>query len=109
MSLDVRLEGVETRTIGYFSSNITHNLGRMAEAAGIYQAIWRPEELGITKAGELIPLLEVGLKELESDPEKFSQYNAPNGWGTYERFVPWVRDYLEACKEHPEATVEVCR
>ena len=25
--------------------NITHNLGSMAAAAGIYKALWRPEEL----------------------------------------------------------------
>lgn len=28
-----------------FSQNVTHNLGKMADAAGIYYALWRPEEL----------------------------------------------------------------
>lgn len=26
-----------------FSANITHNLNAMAEAAGIYKHLWRPE------------------------------------------------------------------
>src|SRR6266496_3980933 len=41
--------------------NITHNLNTMADAAGIYKHLWRPEELGITKAGELIAPLAAGL------------------------------------------------
>lgn len=28
-----------------YSANITHNLNRMAEAAGIYLALWRPSEM----------------------------------------------------------------
>ena len=35
---------------GAYSANITHNLGKMAEEAGIYKHLWRPEEIGITKA-----------------------------------------------------------
>ncbi len=39
--------------------NITHNLGRMAVEAGIYEALWRPEELmNKTLAGEIRVLEE---------------------------------------------------
>lgn len=92
-----------------YNSNITHNLGRMAEASGIYYACWRPEEIGVNKASELIPLLEAGLVKLKADPEHFRQFNASNGWGIYEHFVPWVEEYLQACREHPYATVEASR
>lgn len=92
-----------------YSANITHNLGEMAAAAGIYSACWRPEEIGITKASQLIPLLESGLAELKAQPEHFKKYNSPNGWGCYESFVPWVENYLNACKEYPEAEVSVWR
>jgi len=71
-----------------YSSNITHNLGKMAEAAGIYKALWRPEEIGITRARELIPLLTPALKTLEARPERFKEFDSPNGWGMYEHFVP---------------------
>jgi hypothetical protein len=60
----------------------------MAEAAGIYMHLWRPEEIGITKAHELIEPLTNGLKLLKDDPEKFKAYDSPNGWGTYKNFVP---------------------
>jgi hypothetical protein len=107
MSLDVTLTKLmPTRVHG---SNITHNLNKMAEAAGIYQCLWRPEEVGITEAHQLIPLLEKGLADLKARPEYFEKFNAPNGWGKYENFVPWVEEYLNACREHPDAKVSVWR
>lgn len=92
-----------------YDSNITHNLTAMAEAAGIYQALWHPEELGVTTASNLIGPLTAGLMILESDPKRFEAFNAPNGWGLYVNFVPFVREYLEACKRFPDARVEVSR
>ena len=92
-----------------YSANITHNLGKMAQAADIYQALWRPEEIGITRAGQLVSLLEAGLTKLKADPDLFSKYNSPNGWGMYEHFVPFVEKYLEACKANPDAEVHVSR
>lgn len=92
-----------------FDSNITHNLGRMAREAGIYEACWRPEEIGATKAAQLIQPLRDGLALLRSDAARFRQFDAPNGWGTYEHFVPWVTEYLAACEEYPDADVSVSR
>ena len=107
MSLDVTLTKVMPTTV--FSSNITHNLVEMAEEAGIYKALWRPEEIGITKASQLIEPLWVGLSLLKSDPARFEKFNAPNGWGMYEHFVPFVEEYLGACKANPDAEVSVSR
>lgn len=125
MSLDVYLEGppemVECNCPdcgdehskqyqpSYYQANITHNLGTMAEAAGIYQALWRPEELGITTAAGLVPLLETGLAKLITEPDTFSRFDAPNGWGRYVDFVPFVLAYLRACQRHPSAKVRVSR
>jgi hypothetical protein len=107
MSLDFSLQ--VTKPVTVFSANITHNLGRMADAAGIYQCLWRPEELGITKAHQMIPLLTDGLMKLIEDPERFREYNAPNGWGTYENFVIFVKKVLAGCVEDPDADVRTCR
>jgi len=92
-----------------FSANITHNLNKMADAAGIYQACWRPEEIGAITASDIIPILEKGLADVKSRPEHFKQFDSENGWGTYEDFVPWVESYLSACLEFPEAIIEVSR
>ncbi len=107
MSLDVHLEA--ERVVDVYSSNITHNLNKMADAAGIYKALWYPGEIGITKAEQLIAPLTDGLAALKADPEKFEQFNAPNGWGLYKHFVPFVEEYLAACIENPSATIRVSR
>lgn len=92
-----------------WSGNITHNLNRMAEAVGFYGPIWRPEENNIRYARDLIPILETGLRELESSPAKYREYDSKNGWGTYDHFVLFVRDYLNACREYPDAVVSAWR
>jgi hypothetical protein len=107
MGLDVMLWA--TRPVEVYASNITHNLSAMAEAAGIYKHLWYPEEIGITTAAQLIKPLEAGLKLLKSKPEHFKAYNSLNGWGVYEHFVPFVGQYLIACRDNPDAEVSVHR
>jgi len=92
-----------------YSANITHNLGRMAGEAGIYKALWRPEEIGIDTAKQLINPLSAGLVLLKAKPDHFKQFNPENGWGTYEGLVNFVSEYLDACKAYPEASVSVSR
>ncbi len=92
-----------------YQSNITHNLNKMASAADIYEALWRPDEIGVVKASQLIEPLTVGLQKLKDNPDYFQQFNSPNGWGLYKHFVPWVSDYLDACKEYPDSDVSVSR
>ena len=92
-----------------FTANITHNLGKMADAAGIYEALWRPDEVGITVASQLIAPLEAGLARLRAEPEKFMEHNPDNGWGSYEGLVGFVERYLDACRNYPEADVSVWR
>ena len=108
MSLDVQLTAVR-RTSVYGWSNLTHNLGPMAEEAGLYMHLWRPEELGLTKASQLIPTLRAGLRELLDHPDRFREFNPENGWGTYEGLVEFVTEYLAACEANPDADVEVSR
>lgn len=80
----------------------------MATAAGIYEHLWHPDEIGITKAGQLIEPLQAGAKELMARPSYFETFNASNGWGMYVHFLPFVARILEACIEHPDADVSTC-
>lgn len=110
MSLDVYLSTeVDGNEVELYSANITHNLNIMADKAEIYLPIWRPDEVEIKTAKELIAPLADGVKKLKSDPDYFKTLNASNGWRMYSDFVPWVEDYLEACKKYPSATVSVSR
>lgn len=107
MSLDFYLVRVQPTEV--FSRNITHNLNKMASEAGIYEALWRPDEHDYQKAEQIIPILRKGLAILEGDPERFKKFNSPNGWGIYEHFVPFVKAVLEACEEYPDADIRVSR
>ncbi len=107
MSLDVSLTVMKPTEV--YSSNITHNLGLMAKEAGIYEHLWRPDELNLMEAWELIEPLRAGLALLKSDRDRFEKLNAPNGWGKYEHFVPFVEEYLAACEATPGATINVSR
>ena len=140
MSLDVGLyrnyhvtydEGktLEPKKEEMYSANITHNLGKMAEAAGLYKALWRPyqlkegynipegnyhdeyafEKANLVKANEIIEIIEKGLADMKTRPEHYETFNSENGWGMYEHFVPWIEEYLEALKEYPESFVECDR
>ena len=99
----------EFETLEVFDYNITHNLGEMAKAAGIYMELWRPEEIGIIKARQLVEPLKEGLHRLKSNPNKYKEFNPDNGWGDYEVLVGFVSKYLDACYEYPDSDDEVYR
>jgi hypothetical protein len=108
---DRRFPGIEPVTAEVnddqqvYSGNITHNLNKMAMAAGIYEPLWRPDEVGITLARQLIDPLTAGLERLRASPDAFKAHNPLNGWGTYEGLVLFVEEYLDACRAHPTATI----
>jgi len=140
MSLDVTLyrhyhvsydggKTLEERQEDLYSTNITHNLGKMAGEAGLYEALWRPhrlkegyniaegdhdaeyefEEENLVRAYEIIPIIEKGLEDMLARPKHYETFNSPNGWGMYKHFIPFIEQYLEALKEYPESFVDCDR
>ena len=108
MSLEVSLHELKMTRI--FEYNVTHNLGEMADAAGLYECLWRPEKLGINaKAKDLIPPLKLGLKKLKENPGEYRKYEPENGWGKYDHLVKFVETYIAACEENPGAVICVSR
>lgn len=99
----------DEETTCVYHRNITHNLTTMADACGVYHACWRPDEIGVTHARQLIQPLTDGLHKLRADPDRYKVYNPPNGWGDYDGLVRFVADYLAACERNPDARVEACR
>jgi len=95
--------------IEVFSENITHNLTKMADKAGIYECLWTPEENKFKKAKDIIPKLEKGLKDLKARPDYYKMWDASNGWGLWEHFVPFVESILDACKKYPNGKIEASR
>lgn len=92
-----------------YCDNITHNVTRMADAVGLYQPIWRPDENKIITAKDLIDILHNGLLLLKSDPEKYKLLEPENKWGRYSDFIIFIEDLLKNCIKYPNATIEVSR
>ena len=107
MSLDFSLYDGDEEDDEVFDINITHNLCEMAREAGIHKALWRPAEIDAKIGADIIELLESGLHKLKSNQEYYEKFNAENGWGTYEHFVPFVEKCLGACVEYPNARINV--
>ena len=99
----------EYETNEVFQWNITHNLNRMAEEAGLYVCLWKPEGMGLEYARALIPWLQKGLANLKAEPDRYRQFNPENKWGSYEGLVEFVEAYLKACEANPDAKVRASR
>lgn len=92
-----------------YHGNITHNMTSMATEAGIYQALWRPEEVSISKTSQLQLMLAEPVLRMIEDPERFKKFDPDNGWGSYEVFLDFLDNLLRACEKWPDAEVSVWR
>jgi hypothetical protein len=110
MSLDIYLLEDYCHECGrgdeVFWQNITHNLTKMADEAGIYKVLWRPSENSILTAKQLIEPLGRAITMMKDNPARFEKHNPANGWGSYQAFVPWLEKLLEACEKNPDARVK---
>ena len=88
--------------------NITHNLGKMAKAAGVYDCLWRSGENDFEVAEQIIPILQSAIKDMEERPDYYKKFNHPSGWGDYDDFVPWLKDLLKSCENHPKSEIISC-
>lgn len=113
MSLDVDL--MVTQPVSVYSANITHNLGRMAAVVDVgddltlYQILWRPDEIPLTTARQLIVYLAQGMNVLLDDADRLRDYNPENGWGNYNNLLNFTKEYLVACMENPDAELSISR
>jgi len=107
MSLDLTFTVDDAKV---WSGNITHNLTRMAEAIGAYDALWRPEENGIEEARQLIvPLTAAREKLLQMPEEKLCALEPENKWGTAKGFDAFLWGTIRAARKWPGAKVTACR
>lgn len=82
-------------------AGITHNVHRAAREAGAH-FLWSMKG---ERAGDFVVALQTALAALEFDPARFRAYDDPNGWGTYDGLVRFVRTCLEVFQAHPDEQV----
>lgn len=109
----------EIETNEFWHGNITHNLTKMAEDCisfdeydqcyNLYDLLWRDTQAPFKDdyLNAYIAHLAYCLYILKSDPEHFKKFNPPNGWGTYEQLVEFVRSFIHALIDMPPgSTIE---
>lgn len=101
---NVELQQYEGDTL--YHANITSNLRQMATAVQLYECLWRPDEIDITHAHQLIKPLQNGLNTLLSNKNSLEIFNDKDGWGTHEQLCDFVYSYLKACYRYPDALVK---
>lgn len=93
----ISVEAYETNN--FWHGNMTHNLGKMASHVQcsarftLYDLLWRPAEHGFNQVTqEYIDGILEGYMNVKNHKSDLIQYNAPNGWGTYENMINFLRD-----------------
>lgn len=110
MSLDIWLTDVNsTDGSALWGRNITHNVGKIARAVGVYTCIWRPEDSNVTRAGDNIIQLRTAISALILNYDYLSTLNPENGWGNLDQLIDFVIEYHKACMKYPDALIEVSR
>ena len=103
MSLDLTIYAVVEAEV--FDTNITHNLSRMWDVVGVYDALYESEG---KRPGDYIEVLRAGVADMEANPDKYEALNSPNGWGTYKHALPWLKEVLAAYEQYPDGRIGVC-
>lgn len=111
---DIIEEEIETNE--FWHGNITHNLTEMAEDClsfdeesqryNLYDLLWRDTQVPFEGdyLNVYIAHLAYCLYVLKNDPDHFKQFNPPNGWGTYEQLIKFVRSFIHALIDMPEGS-----
>ena len=108
MSLDIGLYvevdtgGKELRNLELYANNYTGNVCPMWIEAGVYEALYESDEV---EAAAIIPILEDGIADMESNPRTYIAMNPPNGWGDSVGALRFLRRLLAACKDNPLALI----
>lgn len=107
MSYDIWLTidtgGDEPAQVGG-SYNMTSNVAPMWRLAGADLA-----EFEDKLAGDVLPVLQAAITDMDAHPEKYRPLNPPNGWGSYESCLKFLIELRDEFRRHPKATVAVWR
>lgn len=115
MSLDIWLEvpqrcpncKFEISRTQLSSFNYTHNVTRMWDKAGVYEALYESEGKLVT--AEYIEVLRKGVQKFRAEYPEFEKLNSPNGWGLAKNALPWLERWLHECEENLGAIIRACR
>lgn len=86
MSYDVEIRPKSQPPSVDYYGNVTYNVTKMLRLAGIH-----PEVMNGLDAGIAHTVVVHALAAMEANPDYFRQFEAENGWGTYETTLDFVK------------------
>jgi len=107
MSYDLYLTidtGSDERALVVECGNMTSNVAPMWRLAGANLA-----EFAGKTAADCLPLLRAAVASMEDNPAPYLELNPPNGWGSYDTCLEYLRGLVRHFAAHPLCTVEVSR
>ena len=85
--------------------NYTYNISPMLRLAWDGGSL---TDLNGKTAKEALPFIEFAACMIANDANnRFTALNPPNGWGSREGCVRWLREIAHDCREWPEAIVRI--
>lgn len=104
INFKVKVEGVDAYVdVGNCEANITWNVRKIIELSTGLE--WKNEENN-GLCVDIIPKIIAGFGELEKNPEKYKEYEAPNGYGTVQGvkrfFTQIVKDWGQFQEDYEE-------
>ena len=86
-----------------YERNVTYNLGGMFMLAlGCSLS-----DFDGAPAVEACGILRDGQRDMEERPDVYKAMNPPNGWGTYEDALGFLRELADVCSANPELWLRV--
>lgn len=89
-----------------FDRNVTHNLVRMWDKAGVYEALYLSDG---KRCGDYLPVLEKGLDNIQRRFSEYEELNPPNGWGSAQGALEFLTGVVIAVRENPDGMFRVSR
>lgn len=76
-----------------FSINVTYNVGTMLRNAGLHKEI-----LDDKSVEYVLPIVDASYRLMRMNRGFFEQFNAKNGWGTYDTTIEAVEKFWRALR-----------
>ena len=82
--------------------NYTHNVSKMWREAGCYEALYQSHG---KLAKHIVDDVELAVKEMAANPDKYRAMNPQNGWGNYDGALEMLQEICNALQRYPLAIV----